>query len=87
MPRNALEQKGRVRGVDDASRTGSGVNLAAAAVEKLGLPTLDTNIGVIQHIRGCAASRPVRLGARRESSVPADSHSAEPPEVLGGSSP
>ena len=54
MPRNAVTQKGKVRGVDDASLSGSGVNEATAAVEKLGLPTLDTNLGVIQHLRAVA---------------------------------
>ena len=54
MPRNAVTQKGSVRGVDDASRTGSGVNLATSSVDKLVLPTLDKNLGVIQRLAAAA---------------------------------
>ena len=40
-----------MRAIDDSSRTGSGVNLASCAQERLTLPTTDVNVSLIRDLR------------------------------------
>ena len=55
-PRFPLEQGTKIRGIDDASVAGSEVNLAAAATEKLQVPSTDTNIAMLRSLKGGGAS-------------------------------
>ena len=51
MPRFPVIQGSKVRGVDDASISGSEVNLASSIVEKLQVPSTDYNIAVLRSLR------------------------------------
>ena len=49
--RFGVEQKGKIRGVDNAAAaTGSELNAATVATEKLQLPSTDTNVGFVKHL-------------------------------------